>query len=122
MPRGNLCSLNQKSFWKTFVRAAAKILEFSSGKTLNDYTNDALLHSGVERQFEIIGEALNRLSKADPHLTSQIHHHQHIISFRNVLIHGYDIVEDPIVWDVVTKDLPVLHEQVRKLLDEKNSQ
>ena len=45
-----------------------------------------------------------------------------LLSFRNVLIHGYDIVEDPIVWDVVIKDLPVLYEQVRKLLNEKDSQ
>ena len=113
--------LESKKLLEDIRQAAVNILEFTSGKTLDDYANDPLLHSGVERQFEIIGEALNRLSKFNPDLIRRIHHSQHIISFRNVLIHGYDIVEDPIVWDVVLEELPVLHEQVRKLLDEKNS-
>jgi uncharacterized protein with HEPN domain len=71
---------------------------------------------GVERQFEIIGEALNRLVKTTPDTAGQISHHKRVISFRNILIHGYDLVEDAVVWDVVAKDLPLLHSQVAKLL------
>lgn len=113
--------LESKKLLEDVRQAASKILEYSSGKTLDDYMNDSLLRSGIERQFEIIGEALKRLYKAAPDLVSLISHYQHIISFRNVLIHGYDIVEYPVVWDVVVNELPVLYEQVQELLGDKNS-
>jgi len=97
-------------------RAASAILDFTRGKTFEDYAADALLRSAVERQFEIAGEALGRLLKADQALGSRISHCRRIIAFRNILIHGYDAVDDRIVWDVVQKDVPVLERQVRELL------
>jgi uncharacterized protein with HEPN domain len=107
--------LESKKLLEDIRRAAVLILDFTDGRTLNDYSDDSLLHSAVERKFEIIGEALNRLAKTD---SGRISRYERIISFRNVLIHGYDIVEDPIVWDVVVNDLPNLHEQVNDLLAE----
>jgi uncharacterized protein with HEPN domain len=101
-------------------QACEYILEFTEGKTLGDYTSNALLRSGVERQFEIIGEALNRLVKVEPDVTNQIHHYRRVISFRNVLIHGYDVVEDAVVWDVIIDNLPALHNQVLNLLGKKD--
>jgi len=48
----------------------------------------------VERSFEIIGEALNRVKKIDPETLEKIHEHRSIISFRNILAHAYDGIED----------------------------
>lgn len=48
------------------MRAATRIKEFCAGKTWNDYAGDPMLRAAVERQFEIIGEALGRVRKIDP--------------------------------------------------------
>jgi len=108
--------LEAKKLLEDIRQACEEILVFTDGKTFQDYKQDRLLRSGVERQFEIIGEALNRLVKTDPDVANQVSYYKRIISFRNILIHGYDLVEDVVVWDVVTKDLPLLHNQVVKLL------
>ena len=108
--------LESKKLLEDMRQACERILEFTSNKTFDDYSDNPLLRSGVERQFEIAGEALNRLSKIDAGAAGQISHLKRIISFRNILIHGYDIVEDAVVWDVVTKDMPVFYDEVRKLL------
>jgi uncharacterized protein with HEPN domain len=78
---------------------------FIEGKAWGDYQEDVLLRSGVERQFEIIGEALNQLSKAIPEAASQIDDLPRIVAFRNILIHGYAVVDDQVVWQVVTTRL-----------------
>jgi uncharacterized protein with HEPN domain len=108
--------LETKKLLEDIRQSCEEILAFTDGKTFGDYKQDRLLQSGVERQFEIIGEALNRLVKIDPDVANRVSHCKRIISFRNILIHGYDLVEDAVVWDVIAKDLPLLHSQVVKLL------
>ena len=101
------------------LQATDLILLFTAGKVLRDYVDDALLRSCVERQFEIIGEVLNRLNRIDESAASRISQRQRIIGFRNILIHGYDAVDEQVVWDVVQKDLPILRQEVEIMLDER---
>lgn len=94
---------------------ADRILRFVTGRTLNDYSTDEMLRSAEERNFEIIGEAMNRLSRVDGETASRISHGARIVAFRNVLIHGYDLIDDSRVWGVIHNELPVLLGEVREL-------
>ena len=78
-----------------------------------------MLRSAVERQFEIIGEALNKLSKIDPACAERISEHQRIIAFRNIVIHRYAELDNRLVWGVVESKLPVLYREVTDLLTNK---
>ena len=98
--------------------AAGAILEFVADKTFEDYVGDRLLRSAVERQFEIIGEALNQLCKIEPQWAGRIPDVPQIIAFRNVLIHGYASVNHLTVWRTINESLTTLYETVTGLLDE----
>jgi uncharacterized protein with HEPN domain len=97
-------------------QAAARIGEFTAGKQFEDYRTNAMLRAAVERQFEIIGEALSQLSRVDSSVVERIRERRRVIAFRNILIHGYADVDDRIVWDVVQINLPTLREDVAALL------
>ena len=100
------------------LQAGQNILRFSEGKDLPAYSVDDVLRSAVERQFEILGEALNRLTRIDPAMARQIPDRERIIAFRNVLAHGYDTVDDTVVWDIVRQWLPHLLKEATRLLEQ----
>ena len=100
------------------LQAAEHIGDFTAGRSFDGYETDPMLRSAVERQFEIIGEALNKISKLDPGLAEQIPDYQKIISFRNALIHGYAAVQNEVVWGVLETKLPELLAAVKGLLGE----
>lgn len=97
------------------LAASEAIQEFVRGETLATYVADHKLRSAVERQFEIIGEALNQGRAADSELIDSVSHARAIIGFRNQLIHGYALVDDEIVWGNVQL-LPELQRDVRTAL------
>lgn len=103
--------------WLNDIRnACIRIERYTSGVSLDSYEENDLLQAGVERYFEIIGEALRRVEAAEPGVTSSITDYRAIIGFRNLLAHGYDIIDNERVWFVITVALPRLHREVEQLL------
>jgi uncharacterized protein with HEPN domain len=109
---------DSKAYLWDVTKAADAISEFVVEKTYNDYIGNLLLRSAIERQFEVIGEALNQLSKVDSQLASRIPHLSEIVAFRNLLIHGYAAVNDILVWRAIHESLPKLRATVATLLEQ----
>jgi len=107
-----------KTYLWDIENAADAILRFLAGLDAQAYGETELVHSAVERKFEIIGEALRQLAKIDPVLASRIPDMRDIIAFRNILIHGYAVVEHDQVWRIAQSSLPELREAVAALLAE----
>jgi uncharacterized protein with HEPN domain len=108
---------DRDKFLADVFAAARDIQLFVGTMSYEEYRADRLTKAAVERKFEIIGEALGRLARHSPHTAGQIRDHAKIISFRNFVIHGYDTVSDPIVWDVINNKLPLLIEDVERLFE-----
>jgi len=87
------------------VTAAEVIGDFISGRTLADYKADLMLRSAVERQFEILGEALARALRQDPELYTRLPASRGAIDFRNVIAHEYDALSAATVWDIASNEL-----------------
>jgi uncharacterized protein with HEPN domain len=96
--------------------AGESILQHTGGKSLAEYSADRFFRRGVEREFEIIGEALKRLDQRDQETAGRISELRRIIDFRNRVIHGYDTIDDAVVWGIVEKHLPTLVKEVADLL------
>jgi uncharacterized protein with HEPN domain len=96
-------------------RAALDIARFVAGRTFEDFVEDRQLRLAVERSIEIIGEAASRLSGSfrEAHADIPI---RAMISQRNVIIHGYDVVDPELVWKTVEEDLPLLLTQLKQVL------
>ena len=98
--------------------AAHSIVEFTTGKTLDDYQNDYMMRLAVERLFGIIGEAMAGIARVDRPTAERITDYQDITAFRNVIIHQYPDLNDDEVWDTITDYLPTLSSEVDAILSE----
>ncbi len=85
-------------------------------RIFQEYLTDIKTKRAVERDLEIIGEAVNRIRKKDKDF--QLTHAEKIIGTRNRIIHGYDSVSDELIWSIVINHLPKLKEEVVHYLDD----
>jgi uncharacterized protein with HEPN domain len=98
--------------------AAEVIVTITAGKSFSDFEGDIVLRSAVERQFEIVGEALAQLARLEPAMAAKVPDLREIVAFRNVLIHGYAVIDPARVWRVVEDNLPELRRVLAALLAE----
>lgn len=107
-----------KAWLYDMLNAIAEIESFFADRPMQfaNYQADLRTKRAVERNLEIIGEAMNRIVKKDSAI--QISNSKKIIDVRNRIIHGYDTVSDEVVWGIVVRHLPVLRIEIEELLSE----
>ena len=98
--------------------ACAAARRFAAGKTFADYEAEEMLRAAIERKLEIVGEAFVKLEAAAPEITGTFSELRKIVGLRNRVIHGYDTVDEELIWDVVQNKLPALQEQAENLLEQ----
>jgi len=98
-------------------RAIHEIAQFlPESKNFVEFKDDLKTKRAIERNIEIIGEAVNRILQEDPNIS--ISSARKIVDTRNRIIHGYDSVSEEIIWAIVIRDLPLLESEIALLLNE----
>ncbi len=99
------------------IKESIKSIESYLGdkRDFNVYQSNKMLRRAIEREFEIIGEAMSRIEKLDNKIN--ITTKKQIISMRNRVIHGYDKIDDAIIWGTIIKHLPILKNEIQDLID-----
>ena len=107
-----------KAWLYDILNAVMEIDSFFIGipKEFSTYKNDLRTRRAIERNIEIIGEALSRI--ITKHETIKISNSRKIVDTRNRIIHGYDSVSDEIIWGIVINHIPILQTEVKDLLEE----
>ena len=106
---------DQAKFLSDILQAIDLIEDFTQDcSSFFDYQNDLKTKSSVERQLEIIGEAVNNLKRLsqEPLLS----HTTKIVAVRNRLVHAYDAIDDTIIWAILKRHLPNLKLEAEEAL------
>lgn len=100
------------------AEAARLVHEFARHKTMAEFRSDLIIRSAVERQLEILGEALNRLRRDDADTGSRLPGLDKIVEMRNIIADEYGDIDYEIVWRAATTSIPVLIPVLDELVDE----
>ena len=92
------------------------LAQFTADETLDRYVNDRAFRRVIERELQIIGEALMQLKKLDPKVVARFSESERIIAFRHVLVHGYHELDGGLVWNILKQKLPALQRELEVLL------
>lgn len=107
---------NPQKYLYDIIDGCEFLLDFTKDKTVEDYKSDRAFRSAVERELQIIGEAITQLDSVNPETAEKISEHRNIIGFRNMLVHGYDKLNPDTVWNVIEVKLGNLLNQSRELI------
>lgn len=99
------------------LEACRAVLSFVSGIDVEEFHSNLLVQSAVERQLEILGEALNRLRRTDPETAAVVPDLDRIIGMRNIIVHEYGVVDHAIVWSVVQTRVAPLADRLAEGLE-----
>jgi uncharacterized protein with HEPN domain len=104
-----------KKYLFDMLESIKSIDSYLSGKRIfEDYLKNKMLRRAIEREFEIIGEAMTKTNQLDPDIL--LSSKKQIIGMRNRVIHGYDRIDHEIVWGTIIRHLPVLQAEIEDLL------
>ena len=99
------------------LQAIERICRYTKGKNFEDFIADDMMYYAVVKNIEILGEASNMLTEEFPQAHPKTPWKQ-VNGMRNYIVHEYFQVDNNVVWDVITNDLPILEQQIKEYLTE----
>ncbi len=107
---------NPNKFIFDMLDSCRFLLDLTRTESVDRYRSDRVFRGAVERELQIIGEAMLQLKSHIPAMAETFTDHDRIIGFRHVLVHGYHSLDPDVVWLVIEKKLPVLQDELQAAL------
>jgi uncharacterized protein with HEPN domain len=112
-----MISLDEKKLLLDIIESINSIDQHLGNKRVyKEYSENKTIRRAVEREIEIIGEAMSKILKINSSI--KISNSRFIVDLRNKVIHSYDAVDDVLIWKIIMKDLPILFKETNELLYE----
>ena len=113
-----MITLEEKKFLSDIEESILSIDEHLQGRRVfEEFATSKTKRRAIERELEIIGEAMNNLLRINPAIP--VSHVRPIVDLGNKVIHGYDTIDETIIWKIIMKDIPLLQQEVQQLLKDK---